>query len=176
MNKLGNPESTPERKRGGWGMIVAAIAVMIFGVLLVGRFLPVLYAIMFPPSPPRPDTTVELSGDSSGYGADTILYAVPEDGCALVRYYQSQGATCSVAPAICDTGFVQMEQPRPATQVARCNADVPFSIFTMRYRAEIITGYGTQTEGLPTRLRLEREIFWSGAPRDTSELSATLTP
>jgi hypothetical protein len=169
-------QTQPPQKRNGWISIITAALVLIVGVLLVSRFVPVLYAVLFPPSPPRPENTTELSRDSTAYGVDTILYSTPDDACRLARYYQSQGATCRIAPTVCNTGFVQLDQPRPGSQIARCVSDVPFSIFTMRYRAEIVAGYEAQTPDFPTRLRLEREIFWSGKPGALPDLNATLTP
>lgn len=181
MSKLGSPnpegvQPSAAPKRNSWWTIVVAALVLILGFLLVSQFVPVLYAVFFPPSPPRPDNTTELSRESEGYGIDTILYSSPDDACAMTRYYQSQGASCRVAPSVCTTGFVQLEQPRPGSQVSRCIADIPFSIFTMRYRAEISAGYEVQTEDAPTRLRLEREIFWAGPPGTDLDLTSTLTP
>ena len=178
MNNTGNPNPPAQAtdKRGGWLTIIAAALLLVIGFVLVSQFVPVLYAVFFPPSPPRPNNTLEVSRESSSYGTDIILYSSPEDGCAMARYYQAQGASCRVAPDVCSSGFVQLSQPRPGSQVARCVADVPFSIFTMRYRAEIAAGYEIQTEDLPTRLRLEREIFWSGKPGAAPDLNATLTP
>jgi hypothetical protein len=115
---------------------------------------------------------VELSREPAAYGFDTAVYASPDDACRTTRFYLSQGASCTVAPQLCDSGFVP-EGLTPATQVARCTADVPFSIFTLRYTVEIIAGYQRQTPDQPTRLRMERETFWTGAPRRPS---ATLTP
>jgi len=182
MNKSGSPSPSAEQpaqvapKRGGWGMILAALVLLVIGFALVTRFVPVLYAIFFPPSPPRPDNTLELSRESTSYGSDILLYSSPDDACGMARYYEAQGASCRIAPRACTTGFVQLQQPRPGSQIARCVADVSFSIFTMRYRAEIAAGYEVQTEGLPTRLRLEREIFWSGQPGAAPDLTDPLTP
>ncbi len=182
MNNTGNPDPNPvppaqsTAKRGGWVTIIVASLLLVIGFALVSRFVPVLYAVFFPPSPPRPNTTQEVSRETTSYGTDTILYSSPDDGCALARYYEAQGASCRIAPEVCTSGFVQLTQPRAGSQVARCIADVPFSIFTMRYRAEIAAGYERQTEGLPTRLRLEREIFWADKPGVAADLNATLTP
>lgn len=176
MTNHGNPnpsEPAAPPKRSGWLNIIAAGLFLVLGVWMVGQFLPILYGVLFPPSPPRPDNTTELSRDTTAYGVDTIVYSTADDGCRLTRYYQSQGATCRIAPSVCDSGFVQLEQPRQGSQVARCTADVPFSIFTMRYRAEIAAGYG---DDAPTRLRLEREIFWSGQPGPAPDFNATPIP
>lgn len=160
------PPAGAARRRGGWFTVILAAVLLVVGVVVVAQFAPILYAIAVPPAPPRPENTALISTDPAAYGVETALYSSPDDACRVTRYYQSQGASCRIAPGVCDTGFVQMEQPRPATQVARCTADVPFSIFTMRYRAEIVAGYEVQTEDFPTRLRLEREIFWTGSPGD----------
>lgn len=158
--------ASPTRRRSGWFTVLLAAVLLVVGVVVVAQFAPILYAIAVPPAAPRPENTALISTDPAAYGVETALYSSPDDACRVARYYQSQGASCRVAPGICDSGFVQMEQPRPGTQVARCNADVSFSIFTMRYRAEIVAGYEVQTEDFPTRLRLEREIFWTGSPGD----------
>jgi len=178
MSNSGNPEPDNQvtSKRGGWVTILAAGLLLVIGVALVTQFVPVLYAVFFPPTPPRPDNTIEISRDSAGYGEDTFLYSSPDDGCALTRYYQSQGASCNIAPTVCTSGFVELTQPRAGAQVSRCSADVDFSIFTMRYRVEISAGYEGQTESLPTRLRVEREIFWADKPRTSTSFTTTLTP
>jgi hypothetical protein len=166
MNNSGKPETNgaaAARRRGGWFSVLLALGILIVGVIVVAQFIPIMYAILFPPSPPVPETALELSTDSTAYGVDTTVYMLPDDACRLARYYQSQGASCTIAPQVCSSGSVDTGEAVSTTQIARCGADVPFSIFSMRYRAEISAGY--PTEGYPTRLRLEREIFWTGTPR-----------
>lgn len=176
MSNSGSPSPSADLKaakqRGGWFGVILAALILVLGVLLVSQFIPILYGVLFPPEAPTPVGVIELTRDSTAYGFDTVVYASPEDACRTTRFYLSQGASCSVAPQMCDSGFAP-QGLTPATQIARCTADVPFSIFTMRYTVEIIAGYGRQTPDQPSRLRMEREIFWSGAPRRPS---ATLTP
>lgn len=164
-NSTGSPEAAPSR-RHGWGAIaLAAILVAIAAVIAV-QVLGVLYAVLFPPAPPMLEGLTVSTHTSPSYGVDDWLYGSPDDACRVARFYQSNGAQCTIAPQTCESGEFTSEVPRPGTSVARCVGDMQWSIFAQRYYVNIAGGYEAP---MPTRIRLEREIFWTGmlpAPRD----------
>lgn len=164
-NSTGSPEAASSRRRG-WGAIaLAAILVAIAAVIAV-QVLGVLYAVLFPPAPPMLEGLTVSTHTSPSYGVDDWLYGSPDDACRVARFYQSNGAQCTIAPQTCESGEFTSEVPRPGTSVARCVGDMQWSIFAQRYYVNIAGGYEAP---MPTRIRLEREIFWTGmlpAPRD----------
>lgn len=162
MNSTGNlkpAEETPQAKRRGWGGIALAAILIVIAILVGVQILGVLYGLLFPPGPPVPESFSLLQSTSPSYGVDDWLYASSDDACRVVRDYERAGATCTVAPGVCDAGFVQLEEPRAGSNIARCYGEFHWSIFAQRYSANIAGGYG---EDQPTRVRVEREIFWTG--------------
>ncbi|GIK29629.1 MAG: hypothetical protein IT298_10600 [Chloroflexi bacterium] len=162
MSSTGNPkpaDETPQAKRRGWGGIALAVILIALAVLIGTQILGVLYGLLFPPSPPLPDSFTLLQSTSPSYGVDDWLYASSEDACRVARDFERAGASCTIAPGICNSGFVQMEEPRAGSNVARCTGEFHWSIFAQRYYANIAAGYG---DDQPTRVRIEREIFWTG--------------
>ena len=165
MNNTGSPEAESIRRRG-WGPIVLAVILVGLAAIIAVQVLGVLYAVLFPPAPPTLEGFTVSTHASSSYGVDDWLYGSPSDPCRVARFYESMGAECTVAPQTCETGEFASEVPRPGTSVARCVGDMQWSIFTQRYHVNIAGGY---EEPMPSRVRLEREIFWTGVlpgPRD----------
>jgi len=158
MSSTGSPEP-PQSSRLGWGAIVLAGVLVALAIAIGIPVLGVLYGVLFPPPPPTLDTFEQTSHSSPSYGVDDWLYASSEDACRVVRFYQSTGADCRIAPGVCDSGIIQLEQPRPGFNVARCTGTLSWSLFHQRYYVNIAAGYDP---AVPTRVRLEREIFWTG--------------
>ena len=159
MNSTGSPEAAAPRRRG-WGGIVIAAILVVLAVIIAVQVLGVLYGVLFPPAPPTLDGFTVSSHTSPSYGVDDWLYGSPDDACRVARYYQSMGAECTIAPQTCESGAFESESPRAGINVARCVGDIHWSIFAQRYHVNIAGGY---EETMPTRIRLEREIFWTGA-------------
>lgn len=159
MNSTGNPEITPASRRG-WGVIVLAVVLIALAIVIAVQVLGVLYGVLFPPMPPTLDDVTVSSHVSPSYGVDDWLYGSPDDACRVARFYQSMGAVCTIAPNSCDSGVFTSDVPRPGTNVARCVGDIQWSIFAQRYYVNIAGGYD---EPMLSRIRLEREIFWTGS-------------
>lgn len=160
MSSPGSPEAeTPPTKRPGLGVIGLSLILVVLGAMIGVQVLGVLYGILFPPSPPILESFNVITHTSPSYGVDDWLYASADDACRVVRYYESQGAECRVAPGVCGTGFAYLEGTMQGFNVARCTNEIEWSIFQQRYYINIASGYGEQN---PTRIRLEREIFWTG--------------
>lgn len=160
MSNTGSPEPTAERQRLGWGAIGLAAVLVLLAVMIGVQVLGVLYGVLFPPQPARLDSFVELTHTSPSYGVDDWLFASSDDACRIVRFFQSNGASCRVAPGTCDSGFAEGEEMRAGFNVARCTGSIEWSIFAQRYYVNIAAGY---EEDAPSRVRLEREIFWTGS-------------
>lgn len=159
MNNTGNPEAEPSARRS-WGAIALAAILVAIAAIIAVQVLGVLYAVLFPPAPPVLEGFTVSTHTSPSYGVDDWLYGSPDDACRVARFYQSVGAQCTIAPQTCESGMFTSEAPRPGTSVARCVGDIEWSIFSQRYYVNIAGGY---EESMPTRIRLEREIFWTGA-------------
>lgn len=150
--------AAPRRRRGLLPLLVAVVLVGI-ALFVASQFIGVLYGLVFPAKAPVPQNVTELEHTSEAYGVDQWLYSTSEDACVVVRYYENNGGVCNIAPSICDGGFITSDPISPATHVAQCTGDVMFSIFAMRWRSNIATGY---SDGDPTRFQLSREVYWTG--------------
>lgn len=165
MNSTGSPEAKPANRRA-WGAIALAVILVGLAAVIAVQVLGVLYAVLFPLAPPTLDGFTVSTHTSPSYGVDDWLYGSPDDPCRVARFYESMGAECTIAPQTCESGQFTSEAPRPGTSVARCVGDLQWSIFAQRYHVNIAGGYA---DPMPSRIRLEREIFWTGvlpAPRD----------
>jgi hypothetical protein len=147
-----------------WPITLAALLVIV--ALWIGsQFIGVLYAMIFPPQPPRPGNITQLEHVNDAYGVDEWLYASSEDACEITRYYQQTGADCTASPGFCSSVIEGRTIPSRGTNVAQCQGAISFSIFAMEWHANIAAGYEEET---PSRLRLSREVYWTGTvPRAT---------
>lgn len=150
--------SPPRRRRGLLPLLVAVVLVGI-ALFAASQFIGVLYGLVFPAKAPVPSNVTELEYSSEAYGVDQWLYSTSEDACVLVRFFENNGGVCNVSPDICSGGFIGSGPFSPSTNVAQCTGDVTFSIFAMRWRSNIATGY---SDGDPTRFQLGREVYWTG--------------
>lgn len=167
----GSPDSDPELPASPsspapvgpsrFSLRLLLIAVLAVGLALYigSQVIGVLFSIVMPPQPPRPADVEQIEHTSASYGVDEWIYAVNQDACAVAAYYQAQGASCSIAPEICSGESMSRDAYTVGENVAQCSGEMKFSIFAMKWNAVIAAGY---REGLPTRFRLSREIFWSG--------------
>lgn len=164
----------PDRARGGLLPILAAVVLFAIALFIASQIVGVLYGMVFPAQAPLPANTTQLEHKNEAYGVDEWFYSSPDDACAVTRYYQQNGGFCIFAPGVCESGFTRVEI-NPGDNVARCSGDVYFSIFAMRWHANIAAGY---TNGDPTRFRLSREVFWTGTLPLSSldDLTPTPTP
>lgn len=158
MNSTGSPEAAASSRRG-WGAIALAVILIALAVIIAVQVLSVLYGVLFPPAPPTLEGFTVSTHTSPSYGVDDWLYGSPDDACRVARFYESMGAECTIAPQTCESGEFTSESPRAGTNVARCIGELKWSIFAQRYHVNIAGGY---EESMPTRVRLEREIFWTG--------------
>jgi hypothetical protein len=161
------PQSSPRAPRGLLPLLIALLAVglaIYIGTQVVG----VLYSMVAPPLPPKPDSLTELSHTNDAYGVDTWQYATDQDACSLARYYESSGATCIYAPDRCEGGFVDLNNVQQGDNVAQCYGSTRFSIFAMTWEAIIATGYSAE-QGV-TQFLLSREVYWTGEVPDSEAL------
>lgn len=154
--------STTSRKRPWRLLVIGAVAVLL-AVFIATQVLGVLFAIVFPPNPPLPENVAVITHSSDAYGVDDWLYGTDLSGCEVLYFYQAAADSCRIAPMTCSVGTsldVRGEQT-----VGRCTGTLDFSLFAMRWNVTIGTGY---SEDGVTRIRLTREIFWTGAvpPRE----------
>ncbi len=152
-------ETALPQRRLPWGYLIFGMLGVALAIYVLTQVLGVLYGIVFPPMPPLPDVDlIELRHESDVYGVDEWLYGTQADACRVLRYYQSQGATCTYNQDVCD----QIDaSPEVAGQnVGRCVGEVEFSIFAMRWEANIAGGY---VQDSPTQFSLKREVFWTGS-------------
>ncbi|RMG86510.1 MAG: hypothetical protein D6712_07350 [Chloroflexi bacterium] len=152
-------EATLPQRRLPWGYLTFGILGLAVGIYVLTQVLGVLYGIVFPPTPPLPDVDLtELRHESDSYGVDEWLYGTQADACRVLRYYQSQGATCTYNQDVC--AQIDFSAETPGQNVGRCVGEDEFSIFAMRWEVNIAGGY---VQELPTQFSLKREVFWTGA-------------
>lgn len=129
-------------------------------IALSSEALGILYAILLPPTPPLPAGAMLTSHDSEAYGVDTWRYALDQDTCELVTYFESNGGTCQTAPLRCAPDANAAVPPADGERrAARCYGTVSFSQFTMRWQAALSDA---SDPSAPTVLDLTREVFWLG--------------
>lgn len=160
MNSAGSAESAPRAQRRGW-LTALALGLALLLIVVGAQAAAILYALVAPPEPPLPPGAVQLSHSSEAHGLDHWSYSAAENACETVRYYEAVAQRCSVEPIWC---FDSSELAPPigggGQRVAACTADVPFSLFLMRWNVVIEGGYDPAA---PTRLQVSREISWTGA-------------
>ncbi len=137
--------------------IVTLILALVIGTQVIG----VLYAILFPPTPPLPSTARLISHTNVDYGVDEWLYSVNDAPCDVLRFYRDQADECRVVPLLCGPAQPGSETVTGLNQhIARCEAEVQFSIFALRW--EVVIGTGVSVDE-PIQIKLNREVFWTGA-------------
>lgn len=164
LTETETPQTPPSEKRSvPLKLIVIGIANLVFALFVGTQVLGVLVAILFPPSPPVPDNLTQVSHTSVAYGVGEWLYETPVSACDIVRYYQDQQGTCSIAPLWCgddrssDQSFSGVNTT--GQHVARCYGVIRFSLFAMQWQAIIATADNPEYQ---TEFRLVSEIFWTG--------------
>lgn len=142
-------------------MGVVIIACLFIGVQGFG----ILYSIMFPPQPPVPQNVTVIRHTPVDHGVDEWLYRTNQDACQVVRYYRLQGGECRVVEDMCadeESSTILPQSIHTSGQhVGLCSGVEQFSIFAMRWEANIATGYNFPDGA--TQFNLFREIFWTGS-------------
>lgn len=123
-----------------WAMLIIAVAAVLAALYIGTRVIGVLYALAAPPSAPLPSDARELSHTSKGYGEDSWVYQTDHSVCEVAEFYIEQGGQCS-----------------PCAETVTCDGGNDFSIFAMRWNADIATGEGGQTH-----IDILRQVSWSG--------------
>lgn len=142
------------------------ISLLLMGVLLIGsavigfQAFGILYSIVFPPKPPIPENVTEMRHTNIDYGVDDWVYGTEQDACQIVRFYRIQGAECQIIANICGGNNFEFTMQTAGQHVATCIGTQDFSIFAMRWEANISTGYNNLNT--PTQFSLTREVFWTG--------------
>lgn len=156
MTNSGNPDpvneaAATEQSGVPWWALVAMLLALVLIVIIGVRVGGVLYAMIFPPSPPIPLGASQVSHNSSTYGFDDWVYTLRPTPCLAVESYVDAGATCELQPGHCTE---DTNERKTSALAARCTGEEVFSMFAMRYEAEIYA-YPQQTE-----IHLQREIAW----------------
>ena len=96
--------------------------------------------------------------EAPAYGRDSWVYSSEASACSLIQFYRAAEGECAVTPPWCADG----DTPSPGIPqlVGECAGSARFSIFTMGWSVQVRSGAAMGR----SELRLQREIFWSGAP------------
>ncbi|GAB1421957.1 hypothetical protein MASR2M15_21590 [Anaerolineales bacterium] len=169
MTNNGNDESIhkpTQDKRSIFIFLLIGIGVVV-AILIAFPVISVLLAIIFPPMPPLPEQAQEVRYENFGYGVDDWLFDVADDACSSLAVYASSDGDCTIEEGICDASLRQ-SRFTPDEHVGQCSGVINFSIFALRWDAVIAND---DTEG-HSRLRLTREVFWTGSvpPRKMDSL------
>lgn len=167
------PESeitTPDHVRVPVRVLLIGVFALLCAIVIGTQVIGVLYAIFFPPAAPLPASAELISHASEALGVDDWLYRSNQPVCEVVQFYVDSGGDCRVVPGWCGTqsesGVTDPGANTPNQNVARCSADVKFSIFALRWQAVIATGSNPTNA---SQFRLNREIFWTGAAPPISQ-------
>ena len=165
-----NGSATPEEVRVPLRILLLGVVTVIIGLFIGTQVLSVLYAIFFPPSVPLPADATLISHTSEAFGVDDWLYSSSQPVCDVVQLYVQQGGECRIVPGWCGAqsngGVTEPGATTPNQNVARCSADVKFSIFALRWQVVIATG---STAADKSQFHINREIFWTGSAPPISQ-------
>ncbi|MBZ0277769.1 MAG: hypothetical protein K8I60_16605, partial [Anaerolineae bacterium] len=103
----------------------------------------------------------ELAHTNQDYGVDEWLYALDQDACQVAVFYQGQDGTCEMASTACEQTD-GVPSGSSGEQIATCSGVYPISVFALRWQAVIMVG---SADNQDTRMRITREMLWSGMPR-----------
>lgn len=152
--------TTPEPRWRSYGCIVVAILGVGLSLVIGFQLIRIAYAILSPPDAPLPAGVNEISHQSIAYGVDEWVYGTDQDGCEIIAFFLENDGVCRIPPGTCvSDGFVP--QSNSFQNVGNCNGSEEFSIFLMRWRVTVTTGY---LSGDHTRFNLRREVIWTGNP------------
>jgi hypothetical protein len=165
------PEPTPSQgRRGGlrgWVLIVIAVVLLIAILAFAQPFITILYNIVIPPRPPTPQNAVETRHSNFDYGVDEWWFAVEDDPCDVLDFYQQIGVVCTVTPLQCNRIEETTENFTTLDRlVARCSGVSNFSLFSMDWWVLVTRNPSNFSQ---TELDVWREINWlSTAPLPAS--------
>lgn len=149
-------ESTPPARRGiPWRVALLGGAALVLAFIIGTQVIGVLYSIIAPPLPPLPPDVAVISHTNQDFGVDEWLYGTDQSACEVIRFYEANGTECYLTSDDCTTSGV----PAEVEQVTQCTGERYFSIFAMRWKVFVASGY--KTNGA-THFRLTREVFWTG--------------
>lgn len=153
-NNAGSPEQGSR-----WLVIIFRLGLVIAllcGVLVGPGAISVLYGLVAPPDMPLLPDAREVSHESVVYGVDAWEYRTAQNACEVITFYREAGGVCELEGDWCAGKQDTIVYQDP---VGVCTGSETFSIFPMRWRAEIRAGYhGVDGTGFS----LSRTIFWSG--------------
>lgn len=150
MTNAGNPSTEATHDAPALPCLVVAGVFMVMCVLVAVAVLPPLLTLLFLPAPPVPVPSVLLQQQSGGHGVDAWTYEVGMPLCAVVAFYEAQGATCNPSPD-CDKPL----DPRGV----HCLGQLEMAVFSARWRAHL-TPY--ERDNQRTYGVLWREVNWAG--------------
>lgn len=169
MNNSGSAdapdESAPHAVGNGVPLkVILILALALLLALVVGlQVIGVLYAILFPPSPPVPAAAQLQEHINSAYGTDEWLYTIDQPACEVTLYFETQApGSCQVSLGACESGATAPDTMAVGVpqNIARCASESRFSLFALRWEAIIATDPDNTAA---TLFRVQREVFWTGA-------------
>jgi hypothetical protein len=152
------PEETPVPRRGFplWVGILAGVAAVLLGIIVVVQIATPLAGLVAPVDPPFFDPAVLLEHENAEMGVDEWLFATDASGCEVYLWYAARADYCRVTPGSGCGGQLLFEYDR-SYNVAYCVGSQPFGEFTANWEIFISTGYN---EERPTRFRIARDVDW----------------
>ncbi len=151
---------------GGWSpplwVILLALAVLVFAVFVGVGVFRALSGLIFPPSPPLPDSVTAVEHENLAHGRDLWRYESALNPCELVAFYEQQNSTCTLSvPSTCD-GTTYNSLDYSVESFATCTGQGTYSIYGLRW--ELTVDVAWSREGETTYFDLMRETLWSGPP------------
>lgn len=173
MSKTGSGDSSeqtqqsdlPEDSRRSVPLTILGLGILglVVAILVGTQALPVLYAMLFPPQPPVPQSAQEISKQAVGDGLDRWNYLVDDQACNTLQFYHDLNAQCTVSPDWCGGGTstdLTNVPNLPRQRIAECTSDKTYAVFAMRWQAVIYTA-DTESDR-KTRIEMSRQVYWGG--------------
>ncbi|MEM6284880.1 MAG: hypothetical protein AAF787_22005 [Chloroflexota bacterium] len=148
-------ENQPGGSMPWWKIILLAVIVVVVGLYAL-RMGAIAIAFAFPPEPPVPNNVEEVEYTREAHGMDSWEYHRVPSPCDTIRFYEEQGATCTVEVGYCSEE-PDAELLQESALAATCTGEEAFAIFVMGWEAEI---FDFPEE---TRIMVERNIPWTRA-------------
>jgi hypothetical protein len=167
MGESMSEESSPTPEAQGcllplWGIfLIEAILVgcAIFSIPVFNT----LYGIVFPPSPPLPNSITETQKTALDRGVEETSYTTTLNPCQVIQFYVDVGGTCELLWEVC-AGETYTSLNRSLSPMATCSGTTAAGVFGIRWEVDIAVLYPPDQ----TIFTISHEVLWGGMPLPTS--------
>ena len=144
-----------------WLAVVAGLAVLVCGGLVIARIAAPLAGLLAPADPPFFSPARLLERRMPETGVDEWLYATEASGCEVYDWYAARADVCRLNPGVSCAPDETDPAETGSFSVGYCQGSKPFGDFAADWEIYISDGYND--ENGRTRFLIAREIDWINA-------------